>query len=86
MADPVEANIRQDDDEADERNDIADTGTSSISNGALNRREDGSAGDAHDEDTGTATGVAAEVGSTESEDGWVHRSLEEEDGDKRTDG
>lgn len=87
VADPVEGDVAEDVDEADERDDVRDAGAGrSVGDGALDRREDGTARDAHDEDAGTAAGVAAEVGGAKGEEGGVHGRLEEEDDDEDGDG
>lgn len=85
VANPVEGNVSEDVDEANKGNDKGDTGVGSISDSTLDRGEDGTARDTHDEDTGTATGVLAKVGSSEGEDGGVHGSLEEVDDDEDCD-
>lgn len=86
VAEPVEGDVAEDVHEADERDDIRDAGAGRVGDGALDRGEDGTAGNTHDEDTGTAAGVAAEVGGTQGEDGGVHGGLEEEDDDEDGDG
>ena len=76
----------EDNNESDKWNDVGNAGVGSVGNGTLDWWEDGTTGDTHDQDTGTTAGVLAEVGSTESEDGWVHWGLEEEKSDEDTDG
>nr|POF04557.1 hypothetical protein CFP56_56038 [Quercus suber] len=86
VGDPVEGDVGEDDDEADEGNDVGDAGVGGVGDGALDRGEDGAAGDAHDEDAGAAARVAAEVGGAEREDGRVHGRFPEEEGDEDADG
>lgn len=85
-AKPVKSDIAKHVHEAHKRDDIRDAGASGIGNGALDRREHGAARDTHDEDTSATTGVAAQVGGSESEERGVHGGLKEEDGDQDTDG
>ena len=85
VADPVEAGVSEDEDEADEGNDVGDAGVGSIGDGSLDWGEDGTSRDTHNHDTGTATSVRAKVGSSEGEEGRVHGSHEEEDNDENTD-
>lgn len=77
--------VHQDKDETDERHDVADARPGRVCDGALDRGEDGPAGDSHDHDTGAALGVAAEVGGAQGEEGRVHGRHEEEDGDEHAD-
>lgn len=84
-ADPADGNVAENVDEANGRNNVADTSALGISNCTLDRRENRSAGNTHDKDTSSAASVAAKVGSTHGEDGRVHGSLEEEDGNQDTD-
>lgn len=86
VASPVRCTVGEDNDETDERDDVGDTSAGGVGNGTLDRREDSSTRDTHDEDTGTATSVTTEVGSSESEDGGVHWGLEEEKTDEDTGG
>lgn len=69
---PVRDDISEDVHEPDERHDVRDTRVNGISDSALDGREDRSARDTHDQDTGSATRVAAEIGGAEREDGGVH--------------
>lgn len=85
-ANPADSDVAENVDEADSRDNVADTSARGISNGALDRREDSSSRDTHDKDTSSAASVSAKVGSTEGEDGGVHGSLKEEDGNQNTDG
>ena len=85
VADPVEAGVSENEDEADEGDDVGDAGVGSIGDGGLDWGEDSTSGDTHDHDTGTATSVRAKVGSSEGEEGRVHGSHEEEDNDENTD-
>lgn len=82
VADPVDADVGEYDAEADERDDEGDAGVGGISDSALNRCEDGSARDAHNEDTGTAASVAAKVGGSQSEERRVHRGHERKKDDE----
>jgi hypothetical protein len=84
-ADPANGNVTEDVDETDSRDDVADASALSVGNCSLNRGEDCSARNTHDKDTGGAASMATKVGSTHSEDGRVHGSLEEEDGNQDTD-
>lgn len=81
VADPVERDVDEDDDETNHRDEVGDAGSACIGNGALDWREDCPAANAHDEDASTAAGVAAEVGGTDGEDAGVHGCHEEEDDD-----
>ena len=85
VADPVEAGVSENEDEADEGDDVGDAGVGSIGDGSLDWGEDGTSRDTHDHDTGTATSVRAKVGSSEGEESRVHGSHEKEDDDKDTD-
>ena len=81
----MESNVSQDVGETSERNDHRNTGVDSIGNSTLDWGHDSATRDTHDQDTSTAASVASEVGSTESKDGWVHRSLKEVEEDKHDD-
>lgn len=83
---PVESDVSEDNDETDKGDNEGDAGVGGIGNGTLDRGEDGTTSDTHDEDTGTAAGVDTEVGSSHGEDGRVHRSHEEVDGHDSADG
>lgn len=85
VAGPVEGGVSENEDETGERDDVGDAGVGSIGDGSLDWGEDSATGDTHDHDTGTAAGVRAEVGSSESEEGWVHGGHEKEDDDEDTD-
>lgn len=80
----MERNVGKNDKETDEGGDERDADVGSISNGTLDGSEDGTTGDTHDKDTGTATGVDTKVLSTEGEDSGVHGSHEEVDGHDST--
>jgi hypothetical protein len=54
--------------------------------GRSHRREDGAAGNTHDEQSGTAPGVPTEPGRAEHEDDGVHDRLEAHDDDREDDG
>ena len=82
----MEGDVGKDDEEADEGNDEGDASVGSIGNGTLDGGEDGTTGDTHDEDTGTATSVDTKVGSSHSEDSGVHGCHEEVDGHNTTNG
>lgn len=84
VADPVEAGVSENEDEADEGDDVGDAGVGSIGDGSLNWGEDGTSRDTHNHDTGTATSVRAEVGSSEGKESRVHGSHEKEDNDQNT--
>lgn len=71
VAGPVEAGVGKNDAEAEERHNVGDAGVVGISDGSLDRAEDGCARDTHDEDTGATAGVRAKVGGTEGEEGRV---------------
>ena len=71
MADPVLSDVGQDNDETDKWNNEGDASVRGVGNSTLDRWEDSSARDTHDENTCTASSVLAEVGSTESEDCWI---------------
>lgn len=81
---PRDGGEHQNNDEADHGDEVGDFGGGGVGDGALDWREDSSARDSHNQDTGSATSVLAKVGSSEGEDSWVHRRHEEEDGDKNT--
>lgn len=66
---PVVGNVGKDNAETNERGDEGDAGVGSISDGTLDGGKDGTTGNTHDKDTGTAAGVNTKVGSTKSEDG-----------------
>jgi len=83
---PVESDVGKDDEESNEGNDEGDASVGGIGNGTLDGGEDGTTGNTHDEDTGTAAGVDTEVGSSHSEDSGVHGGHEEVDGHDGTDG
>lgn len=85
VAGPVEGRVAEHVDEPDEGHDVRDSGRGRVGDGALDRGEDCTSGDAHDQDAGTATGVSSEVGGSEGEDGRVHGRLEEEDGHEGAD-
>ena len=82
VGDPVVGGVGEDDGEAEEGDDVGDAGVGGVSDGGLDGREDCCARDTHDEDTGTAACVRAKVGSSESEEGRVHRRHEEENDDE----
>ena len=82
MSDPVEGDVSKDIDKSNQGNDVRDTCACRVGNGALDRGEDSSSRDTHDQDTSTAASVAAEIRGPESEDGRVHGSLEKEDDDQ----
>ena len=69
--------VDQHDDEAEERHEKRDSRGISISNGALDRRENGATGDAHDHQTGAATGVWTEIRRAHDEDRREHQRFEE---------
>jgi hypothetical protein len=83
---PVESDVAKDNKESNEGGDEGDADVGTIGNGTLDGREDGTTGDTHDEDTGTATGVDTEVLGSEGEDSGVHGCHEEVDGHDGTDG
>lgn len=66
-------------DEARDTDVVGSPGAEVVGKSALNRREDGTTGDTHDEETGTATSVATETGGGEDEDDGVEDGLEEHD-------
>lgn len=61
VREPVEGNVREDNHESTEWDEHRDPCGGVISNSTLDRSEDSSSGDAHDEDTGTATGMDTEI-------------------------
>ena len=61
---PVESAVSKDNAEADEGSDEGDAGVGSIGDGTLDGGEDGTTGNTHDKDTGTAAGVDTKVGSS----------------------
>ncbi len=85
-SEPMEGDIAENVDEANEGNDIRDPGIRSIGDSTLDRREDGTTRDTHHQDTGASASVAAEILGSEGKESWVHWGLEEEDGDQDTDG
>jgi len=85
VTEPVDADVSEDKDEADHRNQVGDASSGGIGNGTLDRWEDRTARDTHDQDTSTTSGVLAEVGSSEGENCRVHRSHEEENDDQHGD-
>lgn len=85
VCEPVESNVSQDVDKPSERNDHRNTGVGSIGNSTLDWREESATSNTHDQDTSTTAGVASEVGSTQSKDRWVHRSLKEVEEDQDDD-
>jgi hypothetical protein len=78
VSDPMGCDIGQHNDESNHGNEVRDACACGIGDGTLDRREDGSSRHAHDEDTGTAAGVSAKVGSSKREDAGVHGCHEEE--------
>lgn len=85
-ADPVDTGVAQNVNETDERDNIADAGSLGVGNSTLDRREDGTTGNTHDENTGSAASVLAQVSGTHAKDGGVHGSHEEEYGDQTANG
>lgn len=85
MREPVESDVSQDVDETDKRYHHRNSCIDGIGNSTLDRREDSTTSNTHDQGTSTAAGMAPEVGSTKSEDGWVHRGFEEVEKDHNDD-
>lgn len=84
-ANPVDSDVAEDVDEANSRDDVGDSSALGVSDRALNRWENCSSRNTHDKDTSSTSSVVAEVSGTHGEDGGVHGSHEEEDGDEDTD-
>lgn len=78
MASPVVGHVRQHHTESNERCDVGNASTRGISDSTLDWREDCASTDTHNKNAGSTTGMSAQVGSAEREDGWVHWGFEEE--------
>lgn len=75
-----------DDEETNGGDDVGELGRLVVRESALHRGEDGSTGDTHAEETGTALRVLAEVRGGEGEDGRVDDRLAEEDDEAAREG
>lgn len=85
VREPVESDVSQDVDETGKWYHHRDSGIDGIGNSTLDRREDSTTSNTHNQDTSTAAGMVPEVGSTKSKEGWVHRGLEEVEKDHNDD-
>jgi len=75
----------EDVDETWNDNEEGDLDSTTLGDGTLHRREDGSTGNTHNKETGSSSSVSAKTGGTEDEDDWVHDGFETHDGDQADD-